>query len=70
MRDYTHLYRDLLSVEGRWDRNWDWFVSAYNDSDRVRRVFDMVDAGRKQWLVHPEYGYNPAELGLVDPFVC
>jgi len=38
------------------------FVSAFNSSERVRRVFDGVQADRKIWLVHPEYQYLPFDL--------
>jgi hypothetical protein len=34
----------------------DLFISAFNDSGRVHRVFSMVRARRKVWIVHREYG--------------
>lgn len=41
---------------------WDLFISAYNDSDRVQKVFDLVPAKRRAWWVLPEYGYEPKEI--------
>lgn len=37
--------------------SWDIFVSAFNDTERVQRTFDMVDARRKFWWLLPEYRY-------------
>lgn len=36
---------------------WDIFISAYNDSDRVRKVFEQISAKKKYWIVLPEYNY-------------
>lgn len=52
---YSLLTKSVLDLKGAVDGNWDWFVSAYNVSDRVRSVFDRVLARRKIWIVHPEY---------------
>jgi hypothetical protein len=41
--------------------SWDIFVSAYNDSDRVRAVFDKIPAAEKYWAVLPEYEYTDEE---------
>lgn len=38
------------------------FVSAFNSSERVLRIFSEVQADRKIWLIHPEYKYTPLEL--------
>jgi hypothetical protein len=43
---------------------WDIFVSAYNDSGRVREVFECAKAHRKIWWVVPEYAYPASELPL------
>lgn len=40
----------------------DLFISAYNQSERVRTLFDAIRSPRKEWLVHPEYDFKPAEL--------
>ena len=41
---------------------WDLFLSAYNDSERVNKVFQAAAARRKEWLVHPEYSFLDADL--------
>ena len=41
---------------------WDLFISAYNDSERVRSVFERVPALERHWWVMPEYRYRPSEL--------
>lgn len=43
---------------------FDIFVSAYNSSDRVKDVFSAIRATRKVWIVHPEYGFDKAAIGL------
>lgn len=59
---YSLLSKSLLGPSGIIDGHWDWFVSAYNMSDRVRDVFDRVSAKRKIWVVHHEYHLRKAEL--------
>jgi hypothetical protein len=46
-----------LSAAGRWDYFW----SAYDESQRVQVPFQQVIADEKQWLVHQEYGFCAAE---------
>lgn len=41
---------------------WDIFISAYNESQRVITVFDSVRAQRKEWVIHPEYDFEDGEL--------
>lgn len=41
---------------------WDVFLSAYNNSERVRTVFGAARAGSREWLIHPEYNFANAEL--------
>ncbi len=43
-------------------RSWDIFISAYNGAERVQQVFEQIVAGRKFWVVLPEYGYTNDEL--------
>jgi hypothetical protein len=42
--------------------HWDYFVSALNDSERVRTVFSAISATSKHWLILPEYQYSESEL--------
>lgn len=62
MIDYTILYRSTLSATGNWSaaETWDLFISAFNESERVRSVFEWAHATAKYWIIHPEYGL-PAE---------
>lgn len=61
--DYTIFYKDAYEPEPNWARSlqWDVFVSAYNPTERVRRVFSDVNATAKHWWVHSEYGLGTAE---------
>lgn len=64
MGDYSIFYRRAWNANSAWpsDLHWDYFLSAYNASDRVNTVFDLAPAARKDWLISPEYGYSPAEF--------
>ena len=61
-REYTHLYRQKLDYNAKWDCQWDIFISAYNASERVRGVFDKIEATKKYWIAHEEYGFGEEEL--------
>jgi len=69
--DYNIFYRCELSPDAPWSsKGWDVFLSAYNSSDRVRRVFDKVTARRKYWVMHNEYGYSAVERPVGAVFSC
>ncbi len=70
MIDYTIYYRRQLDLETLRDvsRKWALFISAYNDSERVRRPFEIVEAPRKHWLVHGEYQFPPGDLPTQDTY--
>lgn len=34
---------------------YDYYISTFNESDRVRLTFDAINAKRKIWLILPEY---------------
>lgn len=42
------------------DREWDFFISAYTDAERVQTIFDRVNAKNKIWFKFSEYCY-PAD---------
>ncbi|MBB4659326.1 hypothetical protein [Parvularcula dongshanensis] len=48
---------------------WDLFISAYNNSERVQSVFPTIPAIRRSWWAIPEYGYTPDELQKVSDIV-
>ena len=68
MYDYTHFYRRELPTNEAWSDNWDIVISAFNNSDRVKRVFELANAPQKHWIVHTEYGYTESELEIPNPF--
>jgi hypothetical protein len=61
--DYTHLYKERLPIDEPWPIEWELFLSAYNPSERVRRVYSNVKSTEKRWILHREYdlsGRTPA----------
>ena len=46
--------------------SWDVFLSAYNSSERTKRVFEAVTARRKEWLVHPDYEFSREDLPVAE----
>lgn len=61
MLDYTIFYKECGDLETVM-REWDVFVSAYNETDRVQRVFESARAAEKHWLIHAEYAFDPSEV--------
>lgn len=41
---------------------YDFFISAYNESERVKTVYDQVQSSNSSWWVLPEYGYHPDDV--------
>jgi hypothetical protein len=64
MRDYTIMYRQQVAAEEIADMSKDWslFISAFNTSDRVTKVFEACQAREKHWIVHPEYAFDTEVL--------
>jgi hypothetical protein len=60
--DYSVFSRRRLQSSDLPHEQFDVFVSSFNDSDRVKGVFNGITAPRKIWLLHPEYGYSIDEL--------
>jgi hypothetical protein len=54
-------YKDELDIDADWPE-WSLFLSAYNLSDRLSKVFDKVESKEKYWLIFPEYDFNGGEL--------
>lgn len=61
-------YKERLHIGVDWPHQWDYFVSAFNASERVKRVFDKVTAKRKVWLMCPQYLYESTEYPVGDVF--
>lgn len=69
--DYSLFYKRDIDVSRIFVElpRYDLFISAYNTSDRVKEVFSAVQATRKIWLMHPEYCFNPPDVGLMEETV-
>lgn len=65
--DYSIFYRSKFETtdDFKASKNYDLFISAYNDSHRVRKVFSDVISGEKHWIVFPQYFYKPEELPVI-----
>ncbi len=63
MIDYSIFYRRSIGANriGLEIPRFDVFLSAYNSSERVKRVFGDIRARQKFWLLHPEYCYTAPE---------
>lgn len=63
MPDYSIFFRRPVGVDRIAQElpPFDIFVSAYNSSDRVTKVFSEIQAAKKIWLIHPEYKYEPID---------
>lgn len=60
---YKKKYSALSELNG--SVNYDLFISAYNDSYRVKSVFDEINANQKHWLLFPEYFYKEEEKPIL-----
>lgn len=47
----------------------DIFISAFNLSDRVGKTFGRINASKKLWLIHNEYGFSDAEFPKNAPLL-
>lgn len=56
---YKKKYNSTAELGG--DTAYDLFISAYNDSARVKEVFNSITAKEKHWLIFPEYCYAASE---------
>lgn len=54
--EYSHYYKDSISLENLGDGDWDIMISAHNLTERVLAVFEAVSAYEKHWICHNEYG--------------
>ena len=68
--DYTIFYREELPCDGNWGNEyiWDIFISAFNSSDRVNQVYDLVKANKKHWVIQPDYCYDAADYPQGETF--
>ena len=71
MIDYTIFYKSELPIDKDWpeEANWDIFISAYNSSDRVNKVYNQVKAATKHWLILPDYKFEDGQIPSKDTFI-
>jgi len=62
--DYSLFYRRAVDIENIQEdlEEFDIYISAFNSSERVTKVFSEVRARKKIWLIHPEYAYTADQL--------
>lgn len=62
--DYTIFYKKKFVNVDEFVKNksWNLFISAYNDSERVRKLFSRIKCDDKHWLILPDYGYASNEF--------
>ncbi|MFZ1977213.1 MAG: hypothetical protein WAV76_04595 [Bacteroidota bacterium] len=66
--DYNIFYKKKYLTIEDYNRNnvWDLFISGYNNSERVRKVFKKTNSLEKHWLIFPEYCYSMGECPKQD----
>lgn len=67
MIDYTIFYKNRYKPEDDWatKHQWDLLISAYNESHRVQKIFEVAQASQKHWWIIPDYEYKPEEYPAV-----
>ncbi|MDI9872972.1 hypothetical protein [Flectobacillus rivi] len=61
--DYSIFYKHSFSkVEDLNRKKYDIVISCYNNSARVKTIFDAIQAPTKHWLIFPEYMFMPEDL--------
>ncbi len=70
MLDYTVYYRRQLDLDALRETSRDWalFISAYNDSERVQRPFEVVQSPTKHWVIHREYQFSAHDVPTCDAY--
>jgi hypothetical protein len=58
---YYMYYRDELLLSEDWS-SWNIFISGYNLSERLNKIFNKVTSDSKYWLAFPEYNFEQDEL--------
>ena len=71
MVDYTVFYKSCVKdQDAPIPGEFDVFLSAYNGSERVRSVFERVQAKKKVWVIHNEYRFRKSELPRTGQLYC
>lgn len=56
------VIEDLADVKSI---RYDYFISAYEDCERVQKVFNNIDAEKKIWVLFPQYDFKK-EIEVAD----
>ena len=64
--DYSLFKRNLYLPSDLSQLSYDVFISAYNRSERVKTVWESVNARKRIWINHAEYAIPAAELPDCD----
>lgn len=60
--DFTKFYKSSFGPEEEIDGpEYDLFISAYDECDRTRIIYDKIKSKRKFWLLFPQYLYTGSE---------
>jgi hypothetical protein len=46
--------------------DYDLFVTAFNDSFRVKYLYDNISSKNKHWIIFPEYQFNEIEIAQIN----
>lgn len=61
--DYSIFYKkSFLDYKKVSEFKYDLFISAFNESPRVKEVFKEFGAEEKHWIILPEYAYKETEF--------
>jgi len=69
-QDYGLFVRDEIFGSRGWQDPgaYDLFLSAYNLGERTGIIYDRLDATRKIWLIHHEYGLSEGDIPKGEKF--
>ncbi|XDD52188.1 hypothetical protein AB3N59_19725 [Leptospira sp. WS92.C1] len=75
MKDYSILFKESVEVDSGVSvervfefEEWDFLISTFNHSERVKTTFNSIKAKEKIWLTAPEYRYPLEDLPF-DSFI-
>ncbi|HWY33761.1 MAG TPA: hypothetical protein VNX68_03895, partial [Nitrosopumilaceae archaeon] len=62
MIDFSIFYKKRILLRDLAMDSFDLFISCFDKSERVQKVFENVRASSKKWLISPRYAFSPGEL--------
>jgi hypothetical protein len=61
--DYSIYYKEVVDNKNFFSsHNFDLFISAYENCERVLNTFKQVNAKNKLWLLFPQYDYGVIDI--------